>query len=196
MENILNYVDVKAGDVFFIPAGTVHAIGAGIIIAEMQQNSDTTYRVYDYNRVGADGKKRELHIEKALDVSDISCVTGREKAPGLTVEIDGGTDTYYVACKYFAFDELNIKTEVKINTNNRMHILFVSKGDGEIIYNGGTESISAGQSIVIPACLGEYSIKGECNVLKSFVPDKEKDIIAPLKAKGFSDEEINKIQGL
>ena len=196
LENILNYVDVKAGDVFFIPAGTVHAIGAGIIIAEMQQNSDTTYRVYDYNRVGADGKKRELHIEKALDVSDISCVTGKEKAPGLTVEIEGGTDTYYVACKYFAFDELNIKSSVKINTNNRMHILFVSKGEGEIKYNGGTESINAGQSLVIPADLGEYAIIGECTVLKSFVPDIEKDIILPLKEKGLSDDEINKIQGL
>ena len=68
IESLLNWVDVKAGDAFFIPAGTLHAIGAGILIAEIQQSSDTTYRVYDYNRMGLDGKPRQLHVEKAMQV--------------------------------------------------------------------------------------------------------------------------------
>ena len=69
LTDVLNAVPVKAGDVFFIDAGTVHAIGAGILIAEIQQNSNTTYRVFDYGRLGADGKPRALHVEKALDVA-------------------------------------------------------------------------------------------------------------------------------
>jgi mannose-6-phosphate isomerase len=164
-EDILNFVDVEKGDVFFIPAGTVHAIGKGIIIAEIQQNSDTTYRVYDYNRVGADGKLRDLHIEKALDVSDISCSAGSEKTIGNSIYEGKNIRTYYIECKYFNFEKIDIVERSIEYNNNRMEILIFAEGQGEI----EGESFKAGDSFVIPASLGQYEIKGKCTVLKSFV---------------------------
>lgn len=197
LEEILNFVPVSEGDVFYIPAGTVHGIGAGIIIAEMQQNSDTTYRVYDYNRKGADGKLRELHVEKALAVSNISCMTGKEKTAGLTVEDGENATTYLVCCPYFAFEKLEIAHEMVQNTNgNRMHILFVAQGSGKVSYQGGSVPFQPGQSMLIPAELGQYTIEGRSVVLKSYVPNAMEDIILPLRKKGVTDEQLSEIKGL
>ena len=91
LEEVVNWIPVKKGDTFFIPAGTLHAIGAGILIAEIQQNSDTTYRVYDFGRLGLDGKPRELHTEKAKQVTDLSSSLGKEFS-----DIDAG-----VCCEFF-----------------------------------------------------------------------------------------------
>ncbi|MEM7347125.1 MAG: type I phosphomannose isomerase catalytic subunit, partial [Chloroflexota bacterium] len=88
LETCLHYLPVKAGDAIFIPAGSVHAIMDGIILAEIQQNSDTTYRVYDWNRVGADGKPRQLHVDRALDVINFNQVEPTAFAPQLIEETD------------------------------------------------------------------------------------------------------------
>ena len=98
---ILNKVYVKAGDVVFIPAGTIHAIGAGVLICEIQQNSNSTYRVYDYDRVDKNGRKRDLHIDKAMDVITTSAY--KQDAFGLEepVEIDGQILQQLCLCKYF-----------------------------------------------------------------------------------------------
>ena len=170
LEDILNYVDVNAGDVFFIPAGTVHAIGAGLIIAEMQQNSDTTYRVYDYNRTDKDGNKRELHIAKALDVSDISPPKGSVKSEGVTAVYDDNTAITYVTCEYFAFEEVSIKSEIELKTDGKMQILFFAEGAGNIIHTGDPVWCDAGDSVIIPAATKEFSIVGKCKVLKFWVP--------------------------
>ena len=91
LEELVNWIPVKKGDTFFIPAGMLHAIGAGILIAEIQQNSDTTYRVYDFGRLGLDGKPRELHTDKAQQVTNLKSSLGKELA-----DIDAG-----VCCEYF-----------------------------------------------------------------------------------------------
>ncbi|MFR3345572.1 MAG: class I mannose-6-phosphate isomerase [Anaerobutyricum sp.] len=128
---VLNKVPVHKGDVFFIEAGTIHAIGKGLIIAEIQQNSNVTYRVYDYGRVGKDGKKRELHIEKALDVTN--------RAPA---KKDGQPLSTYIAdCDYFTVDKLNLdgktfnKMEGTVSEKSFLSIL-VLDGEGEITSNG------------------------------------------------------------
>lgn len=82
----LQWVPVKKDDLFFIEAGTIHAIGAGALVAEIQENSNLTYRLYDYDRVGKDGKKRELHIDKALDVANLKgCAEPKQPAPGAEI---------------------------------------------------------------------------------------------------------------
>lgn len=166
LEEILNKVPCKAGDVFFIPAGTVHAVGAGLLIAEIQQNSNTTYRVFDYNRVGADGKLRELHVEKALAVSDVSSAVGKEKTEALVVE-DGANKREYVLCNpYFAFEKLICTGEMADDTENKLMILFIAEGEGEV----DGVPFKRGDSLLIPAETGIYQLKGNCEVLKFYVP--------------------------
>jgi len=197
LEDYLNYVEVHAGDVFFIPATTLHAIGKGLLIAEIQQNSDTTYRVYDWNRVDSQGNPRQLHIEKALDVTDLSGNTDKEKVEGLAVAEGENTRTYLVACEYFATEKLIIRKESKETANGeKFDIIMVIDGSGSICYKEGQEAFKAGDSFLVPAFMGDYVIKGHCTVLKSYVPDIEKDIIIPLKNRGFSMDEIGKIGGI
>lgn len=167
LEKYLNEVPVKPGDMFFVKSGLVHAIGEGVLIAEIQQNSDTTYRVYDYNR------GREIHVEKALDVIDFS-LKG-EKSNGITVKYDGYEKTYLSLCEYFSIEKYDIKTEVKeVSDKERFYLLTCVEGNGEIHHENGDLTITKGDSVFIPATLGEYSVKGNLKVLKSYVPDVKK----------------------
>ncbi|MDD3766760.1 MAG: class I mannose-6-phosphate isomerase [Eubacteriales bacterium] len=165
LEEILNKVNVNKGDAFFIPAGTVHAIGEGIIIAEIQQNSDTTYRVYDYNRKDKDGNTRPLHIEKALDVSNFESSVGKEKAQGSEVLDGENIRTILASCRYFNFEKLEIKEKSIENTDGRMEIILVAEGSGKI----AGESFKSADSFVIPAAMGEYAVEGKCTLLKSYI---------------------------
>lgn len=197
LQNELNYVDVNPGDVFFIRATTLHAVGAGLLITEIQQNSDTTYRVYDWNRVGNDGKPRPLHVQKALDVTDFTDVTGKEKVEGLLVQEGENTRTYLVACEYFSTEKLCIKKESHEKANGtKFDMIMITEGSGHIRYSQGEEPFKAGDSFLIPARLGDYSIVGECTALKSYVPDLQEDIVLPLTQKGFNSEQMKKIGGL
>ncbi len=197
LEDYLNTVNVSRGDVFYIPAGTLHAICEGLLIAEIQQNSDTTYRVYDWNRVDSEGKSRPLHVEKALNTIDFRDVTGKEKVKGLTVAEGENKRTYYVACKYFATERIIVNGRSNEDTNReKFELIMVIEGKGKIVYGSGEEAFVAGDSFVIPACIGDYTIEGNCNVIKSYVPDIEKDILMPLRDKGYSDDEIGRIVGV
>lgn len=166
-DQYMNKVEVKKGEVFFVKSGLVHAIGEGVIIAEIQQNSDTTYRVYDYNR------GRELHVDKALETIDFS-LKG-EKSKGIKVEYPGYTKTYFCLCEHFALERVDITNRFKdISDVERFYILTCAEGEGKVIYNEGEISIVKGESILIPATLGQYSVEGNLSVLKSYVPNIEK----------------------
>lgn len=174
---LMNKVYVKKGDVYFVKSGLVHAIGEGVVIAEIQQNSDTTYRVYDYNR------GRELHIEKALDVSDLT-LRG-ERSRGLTVRHEGYDKTYYSLCQYFSLELYDVKTSFEeYSSKERFYIFTVVDGDGAISYEGGVEYLKMGDSIMIPASLGKYKVSGNIKILKSYVPDVqqvEKEILSNIE---------------
>lgn len=198
LEEYLNTIDVAPGDVVYIPAGMVHAIGAGILICEVQQNSDTTYRVYDWNRVDDTGKARELHIKQALDVIDFEGKHSTEKVMGLSRQKGESQVTYYVANKYFAMEKLDVIHELEQQVNGeRFFILTVVEGEGKIVYFGGTQEFKAGQSIMIPACMKDYTIEGNCTIIKSYIPDIENDIVKPLIQIGFDRKDLSKrIAGL
>jgi mannose-6-phosphate isomerase len=165
-DELMNKVPVQKGDVYFVKSGLVHAIGEGVIIAEIQQNSDTTYRVYDYNR------GRELHVEKALDVTDLS-LRGN-KSTGLTVKEDGYTKTYHCLCKHFALELYDINESLKETSDReRFYIFTAVEGHGEIIFKNGSEDIKKGDSLLVPASLGDYEIRGSIKLLKSYVPNME-----------------------
>ncbi len=169
LEEQLNHVDVEAGDVFHIPSKTLHAIGKGILIVEIQQNSDTTYRVYDWNRVGADGTSRKLHIKKALDVADLSEVTGKEKVEGQVINIGTTKRTHLVDCKYYTTEKIEVKCRSEEQLNGeKFDIIIVIDGEGKIEYNLGDVTFNDGDSFLIPACMGDYSIIGRCTILKTY----------------------------
>ncbi len=159
---VTNNVPVHKGDVFFIESGTLHAIGKGILIAEIQQNSNTTYRIYDYGRVGKDGKPRELHVEKACEVTKLIPPTRPTKPQGEPVKHDGWTETLLAECEYFRVRRLNVQSAAKYEASDAsFNSLLVLDGSFEI---GGVK-LAKGESAFIPAGFGEYVIKGSGEVI-------------------------------
>lgn len=167
LEEKLNYVDVKPGDVFFITPGTMHAIGKGIVIAEIQESSNVTYRVYDYGRVGADGKPRELHVAKAIEVTKLNkageALTKYEFAP-----IEGGEEATLVTCGYFTVKSIAVNGTVALNATEESfhHVLVV---EGEVTLKDTNKELvgKKGDSFFIPANSGKYEIAGNGKVVLS-----------------------------
>ena len=166
LEPYLNKIPVKKGDMFYVQSGLVHAICEGVTIAEIQQSSDTTYRVYDYNR------GREIHVQKALDVIDFS-LKG-ENIKGITIHEDGYDKTILCLGEYFAIEKYEIKTSAKEQSDLDRFFLFTCvEGNGKIVSSGNELEIKLGDSILIPASLGKYTLEGNFTLLKSYVPDLE-----------------------
>ena len=165
--NYVNKVKVKKGDVFFISAGTLHAIGSGILLAEVQQNCNTTYRVYDYNRM-VNGKPRELHVEKALDVTDTIPPTRSGDADGEPVVINDAVHQALCSCEFFKMETIKINGEHSILVDNESFVsLLVLDGAGTLSDSTQTMDIKAGDSIFVPADCGEISFNGDLKVLIS-----------------------------
>lgn len=158
----LNVVNVKKGDTFFIEAGTVHAIGKGAMIAEIQQNSNCTYRVYDYGRVGADGKPRELHIKKAIDVSKTVPPKYDIKPMGETKYVDKNEVQLITKCDLFSVNRYKCTNRMALNVsdNSFMNILVID-GCGDV---DGREA-KKGDSFLIPASYGDVIIDGNLEFL-------------------------------
>ncbi|MBE6851280.1 MAG: class I mannose-6-phosphate isomerase [Ruminococcus sp.] len=157
-------VSVKAGDVFFIPAGTLHAIGKGILLAEIQQNSNITYRVFDYGRVGADGKPRELHIEKALDVTTLTPTVN--SAPPDT-GIAGHRIIGNVGSAFMVLTVLQ-ESDDHILPSRFRHFLVL--GGEAYLRCGETEfPLVKGTSVFVPSDVQPFEIKGKCSVIQTLI---------------------------
>jgi len=164
----LNVMPVQAGDVFYIPAGTVHALCAGVVVAEIQQNSDTTYRLYDYGRLGLDGKPRELHIEDALNVTDFSS-GGQNLRSGS--ETEPGKWRKLASSPYFLTEKAVVRGPLEAETSpESFTVLIIAEGEGTIRWEDGALEAKAGDGFLIPAPLGAYVLDGEMTVLRSRVP--------------------------
>lgn len=165
---VANNVPVHKGDVFFIESGTLHAIGKGILIAEIQQNSNTTYRVYDYGRVGKDGKPRELHIEKALDVTERKPPKYPTTAQDSPQKTEGGVKTLLRSCEYFNVNKLEIDGTMTLNADEKSFksLLFLD-GTAEIKDTDGVQAAKKGDSFFVPAGDGEFTVTGKCEVILS-----------------------------
>lgn len=160
LSEICNYVPVKKGDVFFISAGTLHAIGEGILIAEVQQNSNTTYRVSDYGRLGADGKPRELHIEKALDVTERNVATVPYGNVGKVENTSFGSVRDLAECELFTSKLISLNGETDIFCEESFVSLVTLDGELSINYNNQTIKATKGSSVFVPAGLN-VTIKGK-----------------------------------
>lgn len=165
LEAMLVYQPVQAGDVLFIPAGTVHALGPGVMIYEIQQSSNTTYRLYDWNRVGLDGKPRELHIEKGVQVSNV------ESLPAVS-HVGNGSIVPVVSSPYFTtvLHRLAGQTE-SLKSAGYFHALTCIQGTAVVSAGDDRVEMPLGATIMIPASLGDYTLSGTGEVLRSWQGD-------------------------
>jgi len=172
-EKCLASVAVRAGDAVFVSAGTAHTICPGVVLCEIQQQSDITYRVFDYNRVGADGKPRALHIRQALEVMQFG-----EQSGGLCdpVRITRGAvnETIYAACRHFATERWEFRERIAAVTSpERFDLLIFLEGQGRIEFAGGEESYAPAEVWLLPAALGAYYLAPDSptTLLRAYVPD-------------------------
>ena len=163
--DILEEVKVKAGDVFFLETGTVHAIGAGLLVAEIQQTSDITYRLYDFDRVDSEGNKRELHFELALDAINYNTIkTQKDYNKDLNVSNE------MVNCPYFTTNYLNLSGELKVSKSASSFTVYMcTEGDFQINYNQVQYQYSKGDTILIPAVMTDFSLTGNAIVLEIYI---------------------------
>ncbi len=168
---VTNRVEVHPGDVFFIEAGTLHAIGEGILIAEIQQNSNTTYRVYDYGRVGADGKPRQLHIEKAIDVTRLAPATRPCGQPQAKPEaFDGGSVLPLASCDYFTVKEMEVTSHAALMADEKsFHSLLLLDGSLTLSMGGEKLEMKKGDSVFVPAGSGNYTLTGKGRLILTTV---------------------------
>jgi mannose-6-phosphate isomerase len=173
IQSRLRYEAVSAGDIIDIPPGMVHALGEGILIVEIQQNSNATYRLYDYDRVDATGKKRSLHLEKALDVIDFTPKLWEpvrideragETAPGIT---------HLLRNPHFQVDYCQVRGEITTRTDPERFVIYtVLEGDGYLRSESGQTGIRRGESVLLPAAMGGFAMTGNFKALRSVPTEK------------------------
>jgi mannose-6-phosphate isomerase len=189
IEDYLNYSEVFKGDIFDIPAGTVHAIGEGILLVEIQQNSNNTYRIYDYNRIDKNGEKRPLHLNKALDVINFSNPSRHEGVGKMLTQSNDRYKIYKLVKNENFLGELYCinKSIEELADGSKFYIYIFIEGDAFVYYDPKDSSknvdinkvcfrknmsVKAGDTIFIPASMGKYKISGNTKAIKTYVPDK------------------------
>ena len=168
-EQCLNWFEPRIGDCVFIPAGTVHALGAGLLVAEIQQASDTTYRLFDWNRLGTDGKPRPLHVDRALDAIDYSANAVSPCRPQAT---DRPYVERLVACEKFVLDRWRINERQVFPADDRFHIVSVVSGKVGIHSPDSEVSLAAGQTVLVPASCHDVLLapNASCELLDMYLP--------------------------
>ncbi|MFB0845279.1 type I phosphomannose isomerase catalytic subunit [Paenibacillus oleatilyticus] len=164
----LNEVTAEAGDSFYIPAGTVHALGAGVLVAEIQQNSDSTYRLYDYDRLGLDGKPRELHIEDSLNVIAYE----NSGATYMKTNLNASGEWLTLArSPFFVTEKGRVEGNWPLQTSSESFVIhIICEGTGSIRWADGELNVKPGECYLLPANLGSYSLEGSMTVLRSYLP--------------------------
>jgi len=188
-ERCLERVPLRAGEAVFVSAGSAHTIGPGFVLCEVQQQSDLTYRVYDYNRRDAQGRARELHIDKALDVMRFGRQTCGRLEP-VRVERGGVTESHFVACKYFATERWDFAATARA-TSSREHfdVVIVLEGSGSIRWGSKSVDYAPAHVWLMPAALGEYEFvpSARTSLLRTYVPDDLAELKRVLGARGIGE---------
>ena len=165
LPSILKEYKVKKGDVFFIETGTIHAIGGGILLAEIQQTSDITYRVYDWDRVDENGNSRELHIDLALEA-----INYNKKDSEITHDKIENQENILVKCDFFTTNLIPLNGRININKSNDLFYVYIcTEGDFNIEFESETISFKSGDTILIPASMDKYTLTGNATLLEIFI---------------------------
>ena len=167
---LLRRLPVRSGDAILIPAGRIHALLPGLLVLEIQENSDTTYRVYDWDRVGLDGKPRELHVAQALAVTD--WLDDRAAVATPQVETLGANRrSILTTCPYFTVERYDVAADFTFRQpGDRFAIVNVVAGTGRLAWTGGEETLRVGDTLFLPAALAEVILTGNLSLLVSYVP--------------------------
>lgn len=164
-DDLLKKVPVKKGDFFYVPSGTIHAIGKGIMILETQQSSDTTYRVYDYDRKDANGNTRELHIQQSIDVTTVPAITPQIQMK----EVRKGNSSIvtYLETEFFNVYEWDIKGITSFKKQAPYTLATVIDGAGELVVNEKNYPLTKGASFILPNDVTEWTVQGELSIIAS-----------------------------
>lgn len=172
VEPLLHKFPARVGDCILIPAGTMHAIGAGVLLAEIQQTSDATFRVFDWNRLGSDGKPRELHVEQALKATDFAAGPV-DPIVSKAEPIEGGSREALASSKFFALERLTLTQLASVGSTDRFTIVMGLEGSGVVESNQGSLPIHFGSTVLLPASLGACRISpggGRLTLLTCVIP--------------------------
>ena len=165
LPSILKEYKAKKGDVFFIETGTIHAIGAGILLAEIQQTSDITYRVYDWDRVDENGNSRELHVDLALEA-----INYNKKDSEIVHKKNPNQENLLVTCDFFTTNLIPLNGTLSINKLNDLFYVYIcTEGEFEIEFNSQKLSFKAGDTVLIPAAMDKFSLAGNATLLEIFI---------------------------
>ena len=192
---LLRRFKVQGGESLFVRAGMAHAIGRGALLAEIQQNSNITYRLFDYNRTDATGKPRELHLEKGLAVARLGEVSNGWISP-LSFHRGDIPRELLSACRYFAAERVQLHGSCNYSDPGRsFHILFCLRGTMKL--EGGEDAceVKWGEAVLVPASMPAWRVSGTGAFLDYYVPDLLEDIILPLRREGYTDMEILALGG-
>ena len=184
LEDYLRRVKVHAGDVVLVPAGTVHAICAGIVLYELQEYSDVTYRLYDYGRLQANGQPRELHVEQSLAVMSYSPPEFDLVRPVAVENEEAEAGRVLVGCRYFLEEEARVQGEAPgLKRPASCQIVSVLQGSCDVVWSGGSVRVGLGETVVLPAAIGPHALQaGFARVLRSYVPDQDDDLLKKWRA--------------
>lgn len=194
-ETCLERIAVVPGDVVFVPAGTAHTICGGLVLCEIQQHSDITYRVYDYNRRDAQGRARDLHIEKALEVMRFGKQLGGKVAP-VQAERGAVTETYFASCRYFSTEKWEFAERADaVTSREHFELLIFLEGKGEIRWNGERIAFGPAQAWMIPAALGAYRLLPEkrTSLLRTCVPSDSEEFPRRMAERNIAKEAWSKL---
>jgi mannose-6-phosphate isomerase len=194
-ENCLKRIRLTPGDAVFVPAGAAHTIGPGLVLCEVQQNSDLTYRVFDYNRRDAAGQPRALHIDKALDVMRFGKQIGGKIDP-IRIQEAGAGRTCLASCRYFETSRWNISERVKMSSSQTsFDLLIFLEGAGAIHWGSESAEYAPAQVWLIPATLGEFQIVpgAPTALLHTHVPREPGEFGPALTSHGVSEHEWSRL---
>ncbi|HLR91749.1 MAG TPA: mannose-6-phosphate isomerase, class I, partial [Atopostipes sp.] len=158
-------VEVKAGDFFYVPSGTIHALGSGVMVLETQQSSDTTYRLYDYDRVDDEGNLRELHIEQSIDVTTVP--SEDNPVDPETKEVENGRLTTHVSNDFFSVYEWEIEGLTSFEQSSYYTLVSVIDGDGLLKVDDRTYPVEKGDHFILPNQVKNWELEGKLHMIAS-----------------------------
>jgi mannose-6-phosphate isomerase len=163
--SILDNVKVQSGDVFFLETGTVHTIGAGIVVAEIQQTSDITYRLYDFDRVDANGNTRELHVDLALEAINYNKVESKK-----SYTTNSNQSNSVVDCPYFTTNFIPLDGTISVSKSGETFTVYMCvEGSFEIEYNNSKTQYIKGDTVLIPAAMNAFILNGKASILEIYI---------------------------